>query len=186
MDNNELELNLEENSPFVKCGKCGHEHAFPTIRFCPEPRINHNSKTHICWYCCKKCEFSEAITECGGLRCNALERHGCEKGVFWLIGGKLICYKTSLRKSDFTFENAWFELDDEIKKENKATDYPHGRIEIKRNKPIISIDKDIFNDFLIKEIAKEFKLDTVVYEIIDTKNHAKERMLTNLKTRRVK
>lgn len=41
----------------LHCYKCQHDYEPYSVRRCPHPAVNIKLGSHICVWCCKKCEF---------------------------------------------------------------------------------------------------------------------------------
>jgi len=89
-------------------------------------------------------------------------------GIFWLIDEKLLCFKDGT----FNHKRSWLELPNKITGGLPYNYYPRGRVEIKREKAVIYMNRHIYTEQVIIEIKREFELHTVEVVIkIDGSKH---------------
>lgn len=161
------EQNFRSEDSYI-CGKCGRRYSIPQIRFCPHPKTNREYGTHICHYCCKRCAFSAKDPLCGALDCDVFKISRCMQGVFWIIDGKLICSKEPPGIPAKHHKKEWEQLPTEITQGKPYNYYPMGRVDLRYNKASIYLQPAIHTDSIKKMIVKEFNLEHVVYQIINT------------------
>lgn len=90
------------------------------------------------------------------------------KGIFWYIDNKLLCFKDDI----FNHKRTWGTLSRKVTGGLPYNHFPRGRVEIKRGKAVIYLNKNLCTETVIAEITKEFELTAITVEVkIDGSKH---------------
>jgi len=91
-----------------------------------------------------------------------------EKGIFWFIDDKLLCFKSDT----FNHRRVWADLPRQTAGGFLFNHYPRGRVELKHDKAVIYLNPNICTEPVIEAIKQEFGLSCATVEVkVDGSKH---------------